>query len=122
MHALVVATRFLLLLGLSLWLGLAAALLVVAPVLEREAIAPAVARRLDRALFGALGLVVIALAGRALVDGVAPATSLVAPVAAMAGARVLAALALSRTRLLAARPLLVTAEVCLALYALYALS
>ncbi len=149
MHALVIGSRFGLLLGLAAWLGLTGALLLAYPLLERQLppaqarpLAAALGRRFDAALFGALVLVVLSLAARVSVDRAAPPGSLVAPVALMTVCRLLQALAISPAlrgplagpadaaalekrafaRLIAARGLLLTLEVCLALYALLAVS
>ena len=149
MHALVIASRFGLLLGLALWLGLAAALLLAYPVIDKHLptaqarpLAAALSGRFDAALFVALLLVVVSLAMRVSIDRAAPPGSLVAPVAVMGLCRVLLALALgpalraslakggesgalekrALARLLAARGLLLTLEVCLALYAILAVS
>jgi hypothetical protein len=148
--ALVVASRFGLLLGLALWLGLGAAALLALPLAggppqEGEA-AAALLRRIEGVLFGALGLVLLALTARTILDRAAPATSVIGPVAAMAVSRLLLAFAVSPAmralrlrladvaapataaergahgRLEAARALLMTLEVILALYALYAIS
>jgi hypothetical protein len=150
---LVVASRFGLLLGLALWLGLATALLLGLPVLRRSLPAPHAAeavaslmRRLEQVLFLAVTLVWVALTARVVLDRAAPPTSLILPVAIMTCARLLAALAVSPAiralrarmrdanapatdaersafgRLDGARSLLVTLEVCLALYALFAVS
>jgi hypothetical protein len=147
-HALVIASRFGLLLGLAAWLGLAGALLLAYPLLDRQLpppqarlLAAALGRRFDGALFVALLLVVLSLIARSSVDRAVPAGSLVAPVALMAVCRLLQALALAPAlrslltgsadaavqrralaRLLGARGLLLTLEVCLGLYALLALS
>jgi hypothetical protein len=94
----------------------------------------------------AVTLVLLGLGARMAVDGSAPPGSLLAPVAAMTLSRLLSALAVSPAlramlpplrdeaapaspdqrsafnRLVAARGLLLTLEVCLALYALLAMS
>jgi hypothetical protein len=123
--ALVVASRFGMLLGLALWLGLATALVLLLPSIEKrlpaaeaEPLMRALILRGDLALIGAVVLVVIALAARVLIDRAAPPGSVVLPVAAMAAVRV-AAVVIRRP---AARGLLLTLEVCLGLYALYAVS
>jgi hypothetical protein len=123
--ALVVASRFGMLLGLALWLGLASALLLLLPAVERQLpadqatpLSRALILRGDLALVGAAALVLIGLGARVLIDRAAPPTSIVLPVAAMAVVRV-ASLILRRP---AARGPLLTLEVCLALYALYAVS
>jgi hypothetical protein len=152
-HAFVVASRFAMLLGLALWLGLGAALLLAAPVIERTLAAAqarelfaALSGRLEKVLFVAVALVLLGLGARMAVDGSAPPSSLVVPVAAMTLSRLLSSLAVSPalrsmlgplreegapasadqrsafTRLLAARGLLLTLEVCLGLYALLAVS
>jgi hypothetical protein len=168
LHALVGASRFGLLLGLSLWLGLGAALVAQLPLFARPAPAApggaaisgelvgAVVRRLERLLFFAMVLVIGGLAARVVLDRAAPPTTLLVPVAGMSISRLLGALAVSpslralrgrladpanaalapppppaaatpaeRTafsRLDSARRLLLTLEVCLALYALYAIA
>jgi hypothetical protein len=102
MHAFVVASRFAMLLGLALWLGLGAAVLLVGPVIERT-LAPAQGRellaalsgRLEKVLFVAVAMVLLGLGARMVIDGSAPPGSLVAPVAAMTVSRLLSALAVS---------------------------
>jgi hypothetical protein len=101
-HAFVVASRFAMLLGLALWLGLAAALLLSFPVIERSLppaqarpLVAALCRRLEKVLFFAVALVLLGLGARMAIDGAAPPGSLVAPVAAMTVSRLLSALAVS---------------------------
>ncbi len=125
MYALVVASRFGMLLGLALWLGLATALVLLLPLIERrlpaDQAAPlsrALILRGDVALVAAAVLVLLGLGARVLIDRAAPPSSIVGPVAAMALTRVVAVL----IRRPAARGILLTLEVCLALYALYAVS
>jgi hypothetical protein len=151
--ALVVASRFGMLLGLALWLGLGLALLLALPVVEKHLPAPksrevgdAVTARLDGMLYLAVLFVVLGMGARIFIDRAAPPSSLVIPVAVMTLARLLSALTFSPalramlvrlgdekapasdaeksafTRLANARGLLLTLEVCLALYALYAVS
>jgi hypothetical protein len=151
--ALVVATRFGLLLGLTLWTGLALATLVLAPVvyakLERaqaDDVAQALFARVDLLLLGALGLLVVSLGGRVVADHAAPPGTLLLPLAAMAGSRLVAAFVVSPAlralrarmgdanapasdaernaygRLHGAWLILLTLEVCLGLYALFAAS
>jgi hypothetical protein len=151
--ALVVGTRFALLLGLTLWTGLAVATLVLAPVvyakLERaqaDDVAQAVFARVDRLLLGALVLLVVALSARVILDHAAPPGSLLLPLAGMAGSRLVAAFAVAPAlralrarmgdanapaseaersahgRLHGAWLLLLTLEVCLGMYALFAAS
>jgi hypothetical protein len=111
-HAFVVASRFSMLLGLALWLGLGAALLLVLPVLEKRLAAPqagelsaAICGRLERVLFLAMALVLVGLGARMAVDRAAPPASLIAPVAAMGLSRLLSALAVSPSlRALLSRP------------------
>jgi hypothetical protein len=100
--ALVVASRFGLLLGLSLWLGLGVSLLLMLPIVERQLPSPqarelagAVIARLDKVLLGAAALVLVGLAARVLIDRAAPPTSLVVPVAVMTLSRLLSALTVS---------------------------
>ncbi len=152
-HALVVAGRFGLLLGLALWMGLAAATLALSPVLfakleraQAHDIAASLFRRVDRLLIVALGLLAVAMAVRLLLDPAPPAPSLLLPLAAMAGSRLISALAVGpaqralvgrlrdanspasdaeRTafgRLHNAWMLLLTFEACVGLYGLYAVS
>jgi hypothetical protein len=158
-HALVGASRFGLLLGLALWLGLGVALCLQLPLFARRtggapaaALAAALLRRLELLLMVAVVIVVAGLVARVIIDRAAPPTTLVAPVAAMVLSRLLAAFAVSPSlralharlgpddaveaapagatpaersafgRLEAARRLLVTLEVCLALYAIYAIA
>ena len=125
MYALVVASRFGLLLGLALWLGLATALLLLLPAVERrlppDQAAPlgrALLLRADLALIGAVVLVGLGLGARVLIDRAAPPGSIVLPVVAMALTRVVSVM----LRRPAVRGLLLTLEVCLALSALYAIS
>ncbi len=156
MHALVVVSRFGLLFGLALWVGLATALLLTLPVIERmlpqvkaREVGGAITQRLDVPLYGAVVLVIAALVARVLIDRAAPPGSLIVPVAVMTVARLLSALTLSPAlrallvrlgdeqgntpsasdagkaafaRLHSARGLLLTLELCLSLYALYAIS
>jgi hypothetical protein len=100
--ALVVASRFGLLLGLSLWLGLGVSLLLMLPIVERQLPSPqarelagAVIARLDKVLLGAVALVLVGLAARVLIDRAAPPTNLVVPVAVMTLSRLLSALTVS---------------------------
>ena len=84
--ALVVASRFGLLLGLALWLGLGAAALLAltaAAAPQGGEAANALLRRIEGVLFGALGLVLVALTARTILDRAAPPTSVILPVAAM---------------------------------------
>lgn len=153
MLALIVGSRFGLLLGLSLWLGVGVAALLVVPVLQRSLpsaqaldVVGLTVRRLEAALLGALALVLVGLGARVALDHAAPPVSLVGPVAVMTLGRLLSALAVTPAlramrvrlrdanapasdaersafgRLEAARSLLLTLEVCLALYALFAVS
>ena len=101
MHALVVASRFGMLLGLALWLGLAVALLLAFPATGtaaarsrgRERPRPAGAAS-TRCLFLALALVLLGLGARSARSGGAT-RSLIAPVAVMTLSRLLLALAVS---------------------------
>jgi hypothetical protein len=151
--ALVVASRFGLLLGLTIWTGVAVATLVLAPVvygkLERAAadeMAGAVFARVDQLLLGALVLLGVALGARVVLDRAAPPGTLLLPLAAMAVSRLVAAFVVAHamramrgrlrdasapatadernayTRLHGAWLLLLTLEVCLGLYALFAAS
>jgi hypothetical protein len=151
--AFVVASRFGMLFGLALWVGLGIALLLTLPIVQKHLPPPkarevgdAITARLDLVLYAAVGLVVVALAARVFIDRAAPPGSLIIPVAVMTVARLLSALTLSPalrallvrlgdeqasasdaekgafTRLAGARSLLLTLEVCLSLYALYAVS
>ena len=153
MHALVIASRFGMLLGLALWLGLSVGLLLAFPLLERQLpaadarqAAAALGRRFDKVLFLALALVLLSLGARISLDRAAPPSTLIAPVAVMTLCRLVLALAVSPAvraliarsrddaapastdeknalkRLLGARGLLLTVEVCLCLYALLAVS
>jgi hypothetical protein len=163
-HALVGASRFGLLLGLALWLGLGVALCLQLSLFARRTggaptaeLAGALLRRLEISLLLAMILVIAGLLARVIIDRAAPPTTLVAPIAAMVLSRLLAALAVSPSlrvlharlgssdeadaaapasppaaattaersafgRLESARRLLVTLEVCLALYAIYAIA
>jgi hypothetical protein len=124
--ALVVAARFGLLLGLALWLGLALATLVLAPVLQArleraqvQEVTGAVFARVDRWLLGALGILALALAARVALDRAAPPTSLLWPLGLLAVVR-LAALFVRRYRQIWL--IVVTAEVCVGVYALFAMA
>jgi hypothetical protein len=149
----VVAARFGLLLGLAVWTGVAIATLALAPVvyakLERpqaDEVAGALFARVDRLLLGALGLLIVTMGARVVLDRAAPPGSLLLPLAGMAGSRLIAAFAvgpahralrgrlrdsnapsseLERSafiRLHGAWLVLLTLEVCLGLYALFAAS
>lgn len=151
--ALVVASRFGLLLGLTVWAGLAIATLALAPVvyakLERaqaDEVAGALFARVDRLLLGAMGLLLVALLARTILDRAAPTGSLLLPLAGMVGSRLVAAFAVGpalralRVRMRDANApaseaeraaysrshgawlVLLTLEVCLSLYALFAAS
>ncbi len=103
--ALVVAARFGLLLGLALWIGLALAAPLLAPVLfsklERasaEDVAGAIFRRVDHLLLASMALVFVALVARVALDRAAPHGGLLAPTAAMAAARLVAAMAVAPAR------------------------
>lgn len=115
--------------GLALWVGLGVATLLILSVFERHLephldpdksreVQSAVLRRLQAALYLAVVLVIVALAARVVIDRAAPPTGLVVPVAIMTMARLLSAWA----RLASVRQLLLSLEVCLSLYALYAVS
>jgi len=129
--ALVVASRFGMLLGLALWLGLSTALVLLLPAVERQ-LPPEQAAPLSRALFlrgdlalvGAAALVLLGLGARVMIDQAAPPTSIGLPVAAMTLVRVVSLLfvVLRRPVAPAVRSLLLTLEVCLSLYSLYAVS
>jgi hypothetical protein len=98
--ALVVAARFGLLLGLAIWMGVAAATLALTPIvyakLERaqaDEVAAAIFARVDRILLGALGLLVLTTGARVVLDRAAPPETLLLPLAGMAGSRLVAAFA-----------------------------
>jgi hypothetical protein len=100
--AFVVASRFGLLFGLALWLGLGVAMLLTMPVIEKQLPQPqarelrdAITARLDGMLYLAVGLVVVALVARVYIDRAAPPSSLIIPVAVMTLARLLSALTFS---------------------------
>jgi hypothetical protein len=151
--ALVVGTRFGLLVGLALWTGLAVATLTLAPIVyarlpraQADEVAGALFARVDHLLLGALGLLVLTLGARVVLDRAAPPGTLLLPIAAMAGSRLVAAFAVApalralRTRLgdttgpaseaergafhrlHGAWLVLLTLEACLGLYALFAAS
>jgi hypothetical protein len=151
--ALVVGARFGLLLGLAVWTGVAVATLALAPVVyakletaQAHDLAGAVFERVDRLLLAAMGLLVVALGARVVLDRAAPPGSLLLPLAGMAGSRLVAAFAVgpalralrgrlrdanapateaergAYSRLHSAWILLLTLEVCLGLYALFAVS
>jgi hypothetical protein len=152
-RAFIVVSRFGMLFGLALWVGLGVALLLTLPLVQKRLPAPqarelgdAITARLDGPLYLAVGLVVVAMVARVYIDRAAPPSSLVVPVAVMTLARLLSALTFSPAlrallvrlrdekapaseaersafgRLASARGLLLTLEVCLSLYALYAVS
>jgi hypothetical protein len=149
----VVAARFGLLVGLSVWMGVAAATLVLTPVvyakLERaqaDEVAAAIFTRVDRLLLAALALLVLTMGARVVLDRAAPPGTLLLPLAGMAGSRLVAAFAVgpamralrgrlgdanapaseaersAHQRLHGAWLVLLTLEVCLGLYALFAAS
>jgi hypothetical protein len=151
--AFVVASRFGLLLGLALWLGVGLATLLLVPIIGRKLEAAqarelivAILRRVDRVLLASLGVVALALLARVVVDRAAPPTSVLFPLGAMTAARLLTALALGPTiralgprlrdanapatdaeraalrRVEGAATLLLSLEVCLGLYVLFAIS
>jgi hypothetical protein len=151
--ALVVGARFGLLLGLALWTGVAVATLALAPVLyakleraQADEVAGALFVRVDRLLLGALGLLVVTLGARVVLDGAAPPGTLLLPIAGMGGSRLVGAFAMAPAlralrgrvrdanapaseaersafhRLHGAWLLLLTLEACLGLYALFAAS
>ena len=102
LHALVGASRFGLLLGLSLWLGLGVALCLQLPLFGRRApdgpgaeLAAALVRRVEALLLLAVVLVVAGLASRVIIDRAAPPTTLVVPLAGMVLSRLLAAFAVA---------------------------
>jgi hypothetical protein len=122
---------------------------VVYAKLERaqaDDVAGALFVRVDRLLLGALALLVVALATRVSLDHAAPPSSLLLPLAGMAASRLVAAFALgpalrafrlrlrdanapanehersAHSRLHGAWLVMLTAEVCLGLYALFAAS
>jgi hypothetical protein len=101
-QALIVATRFGLLVGLTMWTGLALATLALAPVvytkLERaqaDDVAGALFARVDRLLLVALGLLLVSLAVQAVVEKSSPPGRLLLPLAGMAGSLLVAAFAVS---------------------------
>jgi hypothetical protein len=127
-QALVVASRFGMLLGLALWLGLGAGALMAVTTVSRRlpagndgTLVAALVSRFDRWLLLAVVLVLVGLGARVLIDRSAPPSGIALPLLAMTVIRVLAMLCAWKRRALA-RDLLQTAEVCLALYALYAIS
>lgn len=100
--ALVVASRFGLLCGLGLWLGVGVAQLALLPAVEKAspspggpALAAALQPRLELVLFIALALVLAGLGLRVVFDRAAPPSALLAPVAALTGLRLLSATAIS---------------------------
>jgi hypothetical protein len=97
---LAVIARFGLLLGLSVWTGLAVATLALTPVvyskLERaqaDDVAGALFERVDRLLLAALVVLAVALGARMIHDKAAPPGSLLLPLAGMAGSLLVAAFA-----------------------------
>lgn len=151
--ALVVAARFGLLLGLAVWFGLTLASLLLAPVLfkklarpQAHEVAAAFFARIDRILFGAMVLVLVALGARIVLDRAAPPSGVLLPIAGMIGARLIGALVVRPAggalharvqdanspandaergafeRLHAASIILITLEACLGLYALFSVS
>jgi hypothetical protein len=151
--ALVVAARFGVLLGLSVWMGVALATLLLTPMLlarlekaQADELAAAAFRRVDRLLTCAMVLLAFALGSRVVLDRLVPPGTVLAPLAAMALSRLVAALVIGPAhralvprlrdanapaseaerrafgRLRSAWLLLLTLEACLGLYALYAVS
>jgi hypothetical protein len=97
---LAVIARFGLLLGLSVWTGLALATLALTPVvyakLERaqaDDVAGALFSRVDKLLLGALCVLGVALGARVIHDKSPPPGTLLLPLAGMAGALLVAAFA-----------------------------
>jgi hypothetical protein len=97
-----VIARFFLLLGLSVWTGLALATLALTPVvygkLERaqaDDVADALFARVDRMLLVALSVIGVALGARVIHDKAAPPAHLLLPLAGMAGALLVAAFAVA---------------------------
>jgi hypothetical protein len=151
--AFVVAARFGLLLGLALWTGLSVATLTLAPIVyaklprgQADEVAGALFARVDRLLLGALGLLVLTLGARVVLDRAAPPGTLMLPIAGMGASRLVAAFAVSPAhralrgrlgdtsapaseaergafhRLHGTWLVLLTLEACLGLYALFAAS
>jgi hypothetical protein len=126
--ALVVASRFGMLLGLALWMGLGAGALMAVTTVERRlaaaegsTLAATLVSRFDRWLLLAMALVLLGLGARVSLDRAAPPTGIVLPVVAMTVTRALAMWCAWKGRS-GPRNLLQSLEVCLALYALYAIS
>src|SRR5688500_19929863 len=83
-----------------MWTGLAIATLALAPVvytkLERaqaDDVAGALFARVDRLLLVALGVLIVSLGVRSIVERAAPGSSLTLPMVGMAGSRLVAAFA-----------------------------
>jgi hypothetical protein len=100
--ALVGISRFGLLLGLSVWVGTAFATLTLVPVLysklerpQADEVAGALFRRVDQVLMGALAVLLIALAARAILDRAAPPRELFLAIVAMTASRLIGALAVA---------------------------
>ncbi len=151
--ALVVASRFGLLAGLTLWIAAGVTVVLVVPLLFRklerpqaEQVTAAVLGRMDRLLLLAAIVLGVSLGSRMVLDGAPPPGSLLLPIGAMMASRLIAALAVGPAlralgtrmrdanapandaergafgRLQGASMLLHSLELCLAFYALYAVS
>lgn len=96
--ALIVATRFGLLLGLAVWTGLALATLLLTPILagkleraQADEVAGALFARVDRLLVVAVIVLAVSLGMRVALDQAAPPSNLLLPLGAMAASRLIAA-------------------------------
>ena len=147
---LALVAHFGLLLGLTLWAGLAVATLSLTPVvyakLERaqaDDVAGALFARVDQLLLAALAVLIVALGLQSVIDRAAPPGALLLPLVGMAGSRLVSAFAVNPAlralrvrmrdanapasdaeraaygRLHGAWLVLLTVEVCLAVYALF---
>jgi len=97
--ALVVAARFGLLLSAALWTGIAVATLALIPVLyakleraQADVVAGVIFRRVDRLLWGALGVLGVGLGARVILDRALPPSAILLLAGALAACRLIAAL------------------------------
>ena len=104
MIILVVASRFGLLLGLAMWLGLCAGLLLTLPTIGRQLpegqgreLGAALVGRFDRMLLAAVALVLVGIGARVILDRAAPPTNLTIAVAVMGLSRLLSTFIVSPT-------------------------
>jgi hypothetical protein len=98
--ALIVASRFALLLGLAVWIGVALGTLLLVPVLFRKLARPqanelvgAVFARVDQVLLAALGVAALGLGSRVVLERAAPPSHMLLALGIMAGSRLVSTLA-----------------------------